>query len=194
MALTNAAPPPEADELVVAKLTMLARHPSGRAILEGADPERLSVAAPHPIYACQVSDVAAGRLLDAAVRTGWRYILFDGNRPYGAAEVSEDAETGAFGFSNVTTGGEVEQSVAALAMLDDADTFEGDLEVRLLRVPALVVSAIWLAGEADVLIPLVTIHGLQQLGRYRESQALEFLRLPAQTVLEFAQTDPLAEV
>jgi hypothetical protein len=187
MSFAHAAPPPEGEDIIAR--TLYSRAGGGDPSLQPGilRPQSLLVSTPHPAYFCGASDVAAGRLLTAAVRTGWRYLLFDGSVPVAAAELHE-AEGGELEFSNLETGDSIGLFVAALERAAPMDDTRAAYEIRLLRVPALFFSALWLAGEDHLLIPLVALHGLAAFETHGESEVLKGLQPAAQRLLTFDQT------
>src|SRR5262245_15298775 len=51
--------------------------------------EELHHSEPHPVYVATLDDLAAGKLLDAAKQTGWRYLLAHNDEVVAEAELTE---------------------------------------------------------------------------------------------------------
>jgi hypothetical protein len=108
---------------------------------------------PMPVYHLGLKDLAEGRDLDAAVQTGWRYMLNHENEVVASADTVLDADEKPV-FAQVTEGPLVNGTATAIQM---ADTLEGEYEVRLLMVPALYTAALWLVDTTeghDLAIPI----------------------------------------
>jgi hypothetical protein len=151
--------------------------------LAGAAPSALAVAAPHDVYALGLEDLASGRGLEAAEWVSRRCLILDGDHPIAAAELPDP--DGANGFTT-TEGRFAEATATAIQGAEDAP---GEYELRLLRISALYLMALWLSnreGGEDVLVPLDPAPtDLQPNERYSEQQLLERLRNTARSRLEF---------
>jgi hypothetical protein len=166
MALKLATPPAEALPAVASALdrlqarTMDSLGGGGAAIgpraLAIAERNTMNSSVPHPVYQLTLEDLVEDRGLEAARRVGWRYLLEDGSKQVlGFAETDDSGggvqlralNTGRFGQATR----DAVESAEHLGFVS-AD----DFEVRVLRVPALSLSALWLASETaeDALVPL----------------------------------------
>jgi hypothetical protein len=115
----------------------------------------IALTAPHLVFNMGLDRVAAGDPLEVARLTGRRFLVFVGTEVVATAEIA-----------NVKNGADVYASDAGAAMakaireVEATGDFEfRDAEVRLLRIPALYVFALWLHQStddsgADLLIPL----------------------------------------
>lgn len=114
---------------------------------------RPGLAAPHQVFRLALRDVRRMRVSDDAHPIGWRFMVVDASRAYGAVEVREadDPEMG-YMFSHFNSGPFVASTLQALERLEGMNQEPHDL--RLLDVPALYVQALWLHGDADRYIPL----------------------------------------
>lgn len=193
MSLMNSSAPSEGEEMVSRKVGLLIRHPTGGAsILGEVGTDNILISAPHATYFCGLQDVADGYLLEKAEQTGWRYLLFEGETVFAAAEVDQATDTKELSFSNFSTGTQVTNTISALRMAEKLpEVSSRDYEVRFLRVPSLHVAAIWLKGTDNILIALTTTHGLQLLEKYAEEEFLKLLQEPARTLLGFDLTTNL---
>jgi hypothetical protein len=151
--------------------------------LAAAAPAALAVAAPHDVYSLGLEDLAAGRGLEAAEWVSRRCLILDGDHPIAAAELPDP--DGANGFT--TTEGRFAATTATA--IQGAEDAPGEYELRLLRIPALYLMALWLKdrnGTDDVLVPLDPAPAeLQPNERYSDQQLLERLRDRARSRLEF---------
>ena len=142
--------PPDAIEAVRRALSATERFPRRR----GA---ALSLSSPHPIFTVELERLAAGdRPLEAAELVGWRALLEESKQVVAAVELpgAEPGKAGAL----VNRGAFVESTVAALTTAERHEQVASErVELRLLRVNALYVLALWLHGEeaeADLFVPL----------------------------------------
>jgi hypothetical protein len=142
--------PPEAIDAVHRALSATERFPRRRG---GA----LSLTSPHPIFAVALERLAAGdRPLEAAELVGWRVLLEEDERVVAAVELpgAEPGNAGAL----VNRGAFVESTVAALTTAEQHERVASErVELRLLRVDALYVLALWLRaadGLDDLFVPL----------------------------------------
>jgi hypothetical protein len=123
--------------------------------LRNAQPEDLDVSTPHRIYSVGRDDILADRGLDSARPVGWRYLVEAGGQVIASAETVE-LEDGSQEVSQFTEGpyvGSTETVVRAARALPQLE--KAGFELRLLRIPALYLMALWLHAKAtDLLIPL----------------------------------------
>ena len=133
--------PPEA----AAALDVHANEKSGELRVHKVADAPIVVSSTHPVYVAGASDVVAERVLANARLVAWRALVSAGTA-LAAAEVSPAGE-----LASVTEGPFVEGTSAAL---DVARRVDGEL--RLLRIPAVYVVALWVHGDdgSDVLIPV----------------------------------------
>jgi hypothetical protein len=125
-----------------------------RRALTRANPAGLALAAPHDVYSLGLTDLAEGASLDAATLDGRRFIVMDGDKPIASAEVADEGRGTGF---QATEGPYVEATAAAIERAEEDPDLDDDYEIRVLRIPALYVMALWLKNErggADVVIPL----------------------------------------
>jgi hypothetical protein len=142
--------PPGALDAVSRALAATQRFPRRRG---GA----LSLSSPHPIFTIPLDRLAASdRPFDTAELVGWRALLEEDKRVVAAVELPE-AEAGKAG-ALINRGPFVQATVSALSTAERHERVASErLELRLLRVNALYLLALWLhAAEdaADLFIPL----------------------------------------
>jgi len=135
-------------------------------------------AAPHPVYTVDPLAIADGVLLEAAVPTGWRYLILQGDDAVAAGTVVESH--GKLEFSALNEGRLVGLTVESLTAAEAAFEDEHkDFELRYLEIRPLHFSAVWLHSEdEDFILPLedsqdadIAAHSLQP-----ESTILEMLQ------------------
>lgn len=159
--------------------------------LHALPPSALEVALPHAVYELGRDAIAAGLGLEAARRTHVRYLLMSGQDaraavevPAGPADASGPAESLA-DHVHANAGAFAASTAAAIRALEDDPALRGrDLELRLLRVSALHLVALWLhAGGApadDLLVPLDPAPSGLDAGRlYGPGDVLAVLRTRA---------------
>lgn len=181
MPLRVPTPPEQGEAIVLEALASAVGQPTNAAAeIAAADPVNLATAAPHQVFFVGLRDIAAGRLLSAAHLKGWRYIVFEGERPLAAAELSGGGE--AVSFSNFNRGPFVVSTVEGVGRAEGLEEVrEEEFELRLLDIPGLYVVALWLHGARDLIIPLPpTREGLTPFAVYEEDAVLERLRAPAE--------------
>ena len=152
-------------------------------------PERVSHSEPHPVYVATLDDLAAGKLLGAAKQTGWRYLLVQDDVAVGEAEIgarraaARGAKTGAktakLEFLGLTHGPFTDATIDALSAAERMPKVaNADYEMRLLKVPAVYLAALWLHGtDADIVIPMGDPPGgLKKNRAYSEAGVIRALR------------------
>ena len=155
MTLRGAEPSEASVEAVRSQLSALAGRTAFRdRALTRANPAALALAAPHHVYSLGLSDLADGAPLEAATFVGLRFIVMDGDKPIASAELGDDLR----GFQ-ASEGRLVESTATAIAQAEaDPELGDASYEVRLLRIPALYFTAVWLKNDngrtGDLVIPL----------------------------------------
>jgi hypothetical protein len=117
----------------------------------------LSLTLPHQVYTAGLEELAGGQDLTQALRlTGWRALVEEDRQVVAAAEVPTSIRepTGA----SINRGALVQSTVEALETAERHEPVTSEpFEPRLLQIPALYVTALWLhrSGEGDdLVIPL----------------------------------------
>jgi hypothetical protein len=142
--------PPEAVDAVRRAVAATGRFPRRRR-------GELSLTSPHRIFEATLEGLAGDdRLVDAAELVGWRALLEEDGRVVAAVEVPT-AQRGPAG-AVVNRGSFAQSTLTALATAERQELVASErVELRLLRVNALYVVALWLhAAEAgaDIFVPL----------------------------------------
>ena len=157
MALIAARPPQQALDAMHSTFLDLSKNRAFRipALRNATGP--LQLAEPHQVFTLGLSDLAAGKGLDAAKPTGWRYLVQEGDNVLASAETVVGPR-GEQVFSAFNEGRFVDSSAKAMrAVREFPEVGQGGFELRLLNVPGLYVLALWLhetQGKGDFLVPL----------------------------------------
>jgi hypothetical protein len=155
----------------------------GRKVEPGA---KIFLSAPHRVYHLGLKDPVHGHIPEHARPGAWRFMLVDGDDALAAVEVRE--RDGNYVFSDLNAGPFVASTVEAVRRLERFG--EAPHEMRLLRVPALYLEALWLHGDFDRFMPLApTIRGIEAFRMYSEP---EFSRLISDLAATHSQGPALA--
>jgi hypothetical protein len=158
MALDVLSPPPAS---LAALAPILGPAPAAhanalRALVADATPDHVTL--PTPVYVLGLDSLINGRGLADARLVGWRYIIDKGTGATVAAEVGYDHGTAQHAFSSLNQGSFVDDTPVQVSAAQRApEVASGDYELRLLRIPALYLVALWLKdrnGTEDRLVPL----------------------------------------
>ncbi|AZC26370.1 hypothetical protein [Pseudomonas sessilinigenes] len=105
-------------------------------------------------YTLSLEDLANGQDLTQATPGDWHYLVFAGGVSIADAQLTET--TGQLEFCALNHGALAASTISALNLADQAPQLQGkSYELRLLFVPALQATLIWLHGDAEeVLIPI----------------------------------------
>lgn len=118
----------------------------------------LQLTEPHQVFTLGLTDLAAGKGLDAAKPTGWRYLVQEDDKVLASAESVAVGSTNEHVFSAFNEGSFVASTASAIrAVREIPEVEQGGFELRLLNVPGLYVLALWLhgtQGNGDLLVPL----------------------------------------
>lgn len=152
MALKFAAPPPNITAAAAEHALAFAPPDDGRIRAAAAASANMpAIGAPHRVFVATLDDVRFNRLLANAKEAAFGYLVIAGDRVLSAAELT----AGAAGVAVHASSGPL--ASATLDAINDVAVNLArarDYEVRLLRVPAAYLIAVWLHGDDDVLIPL----------------------------------------
>lgn len=187
MSLKYGRPDPSHDLAVQSYLQDLAGQPGDQMnALAGAAPEELEMTEAHRVYTLGLDQVMAGVNLATISPTGWRYLLRQGGQTVAAAQTVIDA--GKAAFAQFNSGPFVPATQETLAQAEQYAGGEelGDMEPRLVHVPALYAMALWLHGKddaGDVILPIAPEPpGVDANRRYSVQDYLDALREVAATV------------
>jgi hypothetical protein len=152
MPINAIAPPVDAADLVARYVRSLALA-RGTHFMDNAQPgelEQVELVAPHRVYSLSFDSIY-DRQLSRAAFVGWRFLILTGERVIASAEVLNGGEPSVA----VNTGESASATANAIDRLENLPEVRGgDFELRLLRINALYLAAIWLAGDQQIVIPL----------------------------------------
>jgi len=162
-------------DVAVAGLRHMAEHSSSRE-LRRHPPDQLRLTYPQQVYLLGLDDIRAGRGLESAKSSGWRYLVEapDG-RSIAIAESVTDPR-GAQVFAHLNYGPFVAGTAEALRVAERANL--PSAEVKLLEIPALYLVALWLQHrDSATLIPIAPApSGLEANRSYPARELLDLLR------------------
>ena len=165
MALTAPTPPAASRQSLEEGLDRLPGRTKHAFITMAAGGESPAVSEGHQIFTLNPQEIAGGAGLDAAQAVGWRYTV---NQPSAgllggsAPATAEVAETdGVHRFSHLQQGWLADATRRAIAAAQSLPQVAGQpFELRLLRLPALLVDALWLkntGGGEDLVVPIASL-------------------------------------
>jgi len=156
-------------------------------------PGQLALAQPHQIFSLGLADLAAGKGLEAAKPTGWRYLVQSGENALASAETAVTTAGPGHVFSAFNSGRLVASTVEAIRTAQGLpEVGQGSYDLRLLRVPALYFTALWTHGAEgtdDVLIPLDPSPGVVTGKPVPAAPLLQELASKAKSIPAVAPTD-----
>ncbi len=134
--------------------------------------------------------IGADAIEEIAEATGWRFLVEEGREPVAAAEVQDRTRAGV--PAQVTEGPFVRSTAEGLRAAEALEPVqEADFELRLLRVPALNLVALWLHAQGidDLFVPLEpSPHPFRAEHSYPEREFAELAAGLARQALDL-QTD-----
>lgn len=185
-----------AESAISARLSDLADRPNyaKRELMEtlaGSGPNALEVALPHDVYNLPLNSLVKAAEPDDAEQVGRRCLVTSGGATVASVELPDpDGEKGV-----VTTHGQFTEATAdAVRGIQDASEVEsGDFDLRMLRIPALYLMALWLKdrqGRNDIFVPLEPAPPELEAGaRYSWNELRTHLEKPAQMRLAQDEED-----
>jgi hypothetical protein len=161
--------------------------------------EKMSHSEPHPVYYVTLDALAQGKLLDAATQTSWRYLLVQDDAAIAEAELSaggkstgklksKRASAKPLTFLGVSHGPFTDATVDALHAAERLPKVAAaDYELRLLKIPAVYLAALWLhRADDDILIPMANPPGgLRKNKPYTEKQVIRALKPVVEQTKQF---------
>lgn len=132
----------------------LRARPTSELALGGAE---INLSQPIPVYRLGLDDLTGPDSLGKAVQVGWRYLLENvAGGGAGYADVKETPESNAK-FSSLSQNRNAERLMEAAHLAQKvADEIPGDCEARILDVPAVYTSAVWLECPTRIFIPYIS--------------------------------------
>ncbi len=163
MPIRTPAAPAESLESLRAGLELVLDAPVEDVVLRmAAAPHDKAPGLQHAVYSVGLDDLASGDGLSRAKLVAWRYLLGEGDNITQAAEVFYDEKNETHEFLALNEGPFVQPTATALQAAEQAERVQrGSYELRVLRIPALYVVALWLkddSGEDDLFVPMEPTH------------------------------------
>jgi hypothetical protein len=157
--LQLASPPSRAYELLAESLSRVSTAGgAAETFANVADPSRLNAALAHQVFSLGATDIAQGSHIERAKLVAWRFLLQNGAKTIGAAELACDSRGGNLRFSSLDTGPFAQATRNAVDQAERLNSVrDGRYELRVLRAPAIYVMALWLKnlqGPQDIVIPI----------------------------------------
>lgn len=213
MPLVSRQPPAEvlaaAEQACQSTVTTSTLVGHGHQFLESVTAETppTELAAPTPVYNLELGDVVGKRGLEGARRVGWRHLVLQAESVIAATEVCEGEGEHFAPSATYEEGWIATNSPFALEAAEALEeVLQHDFEVRMLRVPALSATALWLhRADQDLLLPILSeepghagTHGgadreLEANRRYTAAEYLARLRPRAERTLAYADPDAVPE-
>ena len=150
---------------------------------------------PHQVFFIGLDEIAAGKELEAAASTGWRYVVSLSEGDLHSVEVHYDAASNQHSFAEINRGPFPKATIDLLESQEAlAQIGEGDFVFSMIRIPALYVLAAWFKDEGQnthILIPLAPTHHSLEAGKaYTPEQFFSLLKPEAESLLEFDFNEP----
>ena len=141
----------------------------------------------HGIYGLTVAELDAGLALDTARLLGWRCLARLRGQVVASAEVDADDT----GLAHVDQGPLARSTAGSIEeMRARPEVEQGSFEIRLLRIPALYLVALWLkdlGGPGDLFEPLSPVGSTLEEGRlYSTDELTALIRRPVAAVIPSA--------
>ena len=139
-----------------------------------------------PVYTLGVEELVAGTGLNSAEYSGWQFLSERSTGVVGT-EVRQVADAGVHEFGHFALGPFPVAALSAVRNLVTQPDDGIDYEMRLLRVPALLLEALWLHSDRDILLPLEPAPTPLTAGELYESS--RFFAVIQQTAVRSLMTD-----
>ncbi len=140
------------------------------------------------VFSVGLDDIAEGQEIRGAKSVGWRFLAGDRLGPAVACDVTERQD----GLPKMTAVFQDPLIASAIRATHEVETLPEvrakDYELRVLRIPGLLIEAFWLisrTGDTDLLIPVLTRSKLLQV--MRPYPVAEFLNIVRPLIAKFRQ-------
>lgn len=145
-----------------------------------------------PLYTLRLDRLVAGEGLEAATPTGWRTLVT--GTAHGVVTADADESDGALQVQQVSRGPAVAGLADAVAAAQEAGIGEVVYEMRMLQIPGISLTAVWLHtgdGTGDLLVPAAPAPaGLEPAQALRAEDLLTRVTALAETNLAEAPATP----
>lgn len=146
-------PPPSGPQAIGRALRDLQGRPEKRELLGGA---QIDLSAPLPVYRLGLDEIDNPDFLQRVKQVGWRYLIesaSSGGVAY--ADVKETADGGSK-FTSLSHNRNADRLMEAAHLAQEvAAGLPDDCEARILDVPAIYVSSVWLNCKNPIFIPYI---------------------------------------
>lgn len=165
--------PKDGATAISSALEDLAAFPPGDPLMGGAI---LDLSEAIAVYMLGLKDISADpSTIDKAQLTGWRYLMEKADAAdtaYADVRKTDNASR----FVSLSKNENATALVAAAHLAQKvAESLEGDVEFRIIEVPAVKLSAVWLAGETNIFIPYIDGMAKSKI-RNRKISAEKFIK------------------
>lgn len=144
--------------------------------------------APVKVFTLGIVDVLGESALASAKPAGWRFFAADGSA---AVDIVEPADGGRPRMISLLHDPTISTAIEAIGTIEGMAQWEGhDYELRLLRIPGILVEAVWLfsAEEPDWLLPILRrAKALKTLWPYTVDEYFKICQSASERCLEFDQ-------
>ena len=146
-------PPKTGPQAVERALRDLRRRPDPRGFLGGT---AVKLSRPLPVYRLGLADIRTRKSLDSAKLAGWRYLIEPAEGSGVAYADVREKGGGDSIFASFSQNRNAERLTEAAHLAQQiASGLSSNCEARILDVPALYVSAIWLTSREPTFIPYI---------------------------------------
>jgi hypothetical protein len=146
--------------------------------LVGGEQQRGGVSLPHVTFVLGLDSLESPDPIAQAEAASVRFLVDDGDAVASAAEIPMDHLGAKRQLPTVTTGGAAAEMASAVQAAEAIDGSDSPFEVRLLRVPAMHLDALWLHADddEDLFWPLAGPRRHRPDGPMRHAEFVERLR------------------
>jgi hypothetical protein len=153
MAITKPQGPPGGAAVVGRAVAhLMTRGPGALPAIAGAAAPQTSQ--PIRLFTLKLSDITDDKFLNKAVPIGWRYIIVD-TKPVAVADLKEARAGAQPGFASLIRGVIAPRLERATELAQQYEIKPGTFEPRILEIPSLYLTALWLHGPQDIFIPFL---------------------------------------
>ncbi len=143
---------------------------AARVVAETLGGAAVNIAEPLPVYRLALDDIEGPDMLAKAKPVGWRYLLEEpGQVAY--ADLT-DGSGGNQAFASLSRNRNAERLNEAAHLAEKVAANLPDVEARILDVPALHLSAVWLSGSVSAFIPYIDPETLGGDARVKVDESL----------------------
>jgi hypothetical protein len=162
-------------------------------VFAGDSPGDYAVLPAHRVYSVDCADIAEGILLETAVAGHWRYLLLRDSLVSHEVHIASNPDTGESQFAALYHAPLSHAFLETFALVEaDEQIKTGYFEIRLLTCRPLALSAVWLHGPKDLIVPIEFAPDGRPLKLYAPEDILPLLK--SQAILTLQQAGRLNTV